>query len=139
MPTLLDVMGLDNGGTEVDGQSMAGLLETGAGHSASATAPEAYAETVWESHEPDDPGVNSCLAALRAPPWKLVWNRLTGTHQLYNVVEDPAETTDLFQQRAGVVDAMAERLVGLAGEMPALDQAAASSVLVDRLRGLGYL
>jgi choline-sulfatase len=49
---------------------------------------------------------------IRSQEWKLVWRYPAGPHELYNVVEDPAEQINLFGQKG-----QAERIRSLRKEL----------------------
>ncbi len=82
MPTLLEYTGLaDRYPDGLPGRSFAPLLTGDA-------IGERESIYVFDEYGP--------VRMIRSQEWKLVWRYPGGAHELYNVVEDPKETTNLF-------------------------------------------
>ena len=85
------------------------------------------------------------IRAIRVGPWKyLVWE--SGREELFNIADDPAETTNLIDRRIDIADSMRERLAGwIAASRPyAAGDTAGSPDAVEedarrKLRALGYI
>ncbi len=95
LPTALAAAGADPGGpANLDGVNLLPFLE-----GERAGRPHEY--LVWRS------GPN---AAVRAGPWKLLLTR-SGLARLYNVQQDPGESTDLSSSQPSVVEDLREAFV----------------------------
>lgn len=138
LPTVLEVLGLSAGEVDIDGLSLISLLQGSLDSDRGELPRRAYAETVMESATPHAAQVATCLACLRVPPWKLIWDRLRNCSELYDVVEDPGELRNLSDMNPHLVATLSEELLCLAKEMPVSEQEP-DHRLVERLRGLGYL
>ncbi|MFO0646202.1 MAG: sulfatase-like hydrolase/transferase [Polyangiales bacterium] len=65
---------------------------------------ELFAELQFSFEERQEPRV------LYAPPYKLLWDTRSGTWELYDIVRDPREAHNLFDERCDVASRMRERL-----------------------------
>ena len=92
VPTLLELLELSPSSrhTALTGRSLLPLIR---GEETSGRP--AFTETggvEGPNPSPDHPNVKS----LRADGWKLIYNQTTNAFELYNLVEDPRETTNLY-------------------------------------------
>jgi arylsulfatase A-like enzyme/thioredoxin-like negative regulator of GroEL len=92
---------------------------------------EAYAETQY----PKTAGWHS-LAALADDRWKLIQSSET---ELYDIVQDPGERTNLADAKGSLADAMRQRVATLASARPANPSDAVPADAAERLRALGYV
>jgi arylsulfatase A-like enzyme len=138
LPTVLGVFEIDIGDVETDGVSLIDLLQSEFAET-DAPAKGAYAETVMESKGSAEYEIDTCFATIRMPPWKLIWDRLRNTYELYNLSEDPGESNNLYEDRPEVVDVLSDRLLGLAQERPIRAVEDDDEIVVERLQALGYL
>jgi len=138
-PTVLSIVGVEFAG-DIDGQSLIGLLPASCQPERSATPRTAYSETVFESLDANArrAGIETCHASLRRFPWKLIWDRLAGTHELYRVDVDPHEKSNLVGANPDLVATMSAELYRLAGDIP-VSVPRADGIVEGRLIGLGYL
>jgi arylsulfatase A-like enzyme/Tfp pilus assembly protein PilF len=134
MPTVLDLLGVSKpSGVVIDGQSVTPLM-TGVRPDLGL---EAYAEAVYPLHHFGW----SDLRALRQGRYKLI---AAPRPELYDLQDDPTETTNLYAARK----ALGDRMIGRLGEMEAhfksSAQAKSEAVEIDpdakaRLAALGYV
>lgn len=101
-PTLAQLAGASTAGTKpLDGVDVWATLSTG--------APSPRTEIIYS--------VEPFRAALRQGDWKLVWfATLPSRVELYNLAEDPSESTNLAGEHPGRVAAMQARINELAAE-----------------------
>ena len=83
--------------------------------------------------------ISSCFASLRTRSWKLIWDRLDDSQELYRIDLDPGEKNDLATSRPEVVSQLLPRLQELAQEMPVDGLLSVEGVMIKRLEALGYL
>ncbi len=81
------------------------------------------------------------LTAVYSGDWKLI-SSTRGEYELYNLKEDPEETSNLFESRPAIFDALRDRLKGFQDSRPIVSgqtgEVAAGEVK-KRLEALGYL
>ncbi len=136
-PSILDLLRIADEGITTDGASLRTLLEA---RSATHGLPRpAYAETLMESTTSEEAEIVSCFAALRKPPWKLVWDRLRNQFELYNIESDPRESSGFGAGHEHLVATLRPELMDLAADMPVSRRVADDDIIVQRLKGLGYL
>ncbi len=88
LPTALDYLGLaDQTPDGLPGKSFAGVLKDQA-------APERDNVVVFDEYGP--------VRMIRSHEWKLVWRYPAGPHELYHLVTDPHEKTNLFDKRGNL-------------------------------------
>ena len=82
-----------------------------------------------------DTGPEEDILSLRTEEWKLVHGRV------YHLTEDRAEQTDVYATHRALAESLREALDTLVGEraLQAGTPVKPDSILVDRLRALGYL
>ena len=133
-PTVLSAVGISTE-ADIDGQSLFTF-----NNEPSINQPrEAYAETIFEVIQEDrETDVLTCYASLRDYPWKLIWNRLNNTYELYHIQKDPHETKNLAYQNETLVETMASKLHIFAQDMPS-EKKPTDDIIVERLEALGYL
>jgi arylsulfatase A-like enzyme len=159
VPTLLDMLGLEPP-YQVEGRSVLGHLRDGIALEptpiySEATAPVAY------TYDGRDENWKPPSFAVTLWPHRLVRRRTNEgpRYRLYNLVEDPAETRDLYPERAAAVAPLKLLLDGYevdrakrrrlleqgvtAAPRPVTPPATTSKILdqlqLDKLRALGYL
>jgi len=138
-PTVLSTLGIESEG-KIDGESLIDLLNGPPAARVALQSRKAFSETVMESTESDvsESGIVTCYASLRVPPWKLIWNRIQDTYELYRLDVDPHEERDRASDNPNLVNTMSKELRELAQAMPvAVDPG--NDVIVERLKALGYL
>jgi len=128
-PTVLDLLGQDRA-PEVNGETLVPLMN--------GTAHELEREVYSESRYGFDRFGWSPLAALRQGQFKLI---LAPRPELYDLVSDPSEQTNLYSRQPGLTRAMTVRLQKIAqpendrtNDTPAIDAATRA-----RLAALGYV
>jgi choline-sulfatase len=126
-PTMLELAALP-GLDGVDGHS---LVDGIAGRTAAAHAP-----VYMETHHPRDWWGAKEITALRTAEWLFVESPRP---ELYDVVADPGERTNLATGRRQVVAEFRETLKGFAADQPAAERAPLDAAAEARLRSLGYL
>ena len=139
-PTVLSVLGMERE-QEIDGASLIDLLSAQPRTGVDMQHRKAYSETAWELIEESNPShieFMTCYAALRNPPWKLIWNRLENTYSLYRVDVAPYERYDQASNNLKVLTAMSRELRELAQAMPG-GAGSPEDAIVERLKSLGYL
>lgn len=135
LPTLAELFDLSLGENLLDGQSLLPLVE---GESEGAEPRELYAEV---HHAPEDNlRRDPEMYTLTVGPWKYVHRPSVGTHELYQLEEDPLE----LDNRYAPDDVMVRYLQARLHEMGAISGGGASlSELseseLEALRNLGYL
>lgn len=136
-PTVLELLGIGGEGITTDGASLKVLLEARTG--THGLLRPAYAETLMESNTSEGAEIVSCFAALRKPPWKLVWDRLGNRFELYNIERDPRELSGFSASHGHIFATLRPELLHLAEDMPVSRRVTDDDITVKRLRGLGYL
>jgi arylsulfatase A-like enzyme len=139
LPTVLNLLGVDFS-EEIDGESLLPLLNTNDLQVIGSDPRKAYSETLFEvkTNGASDEEIRTCLASLRAYPWKLIWDRLKGSYEIYRVDRDPRESQNLIEEHQEMVEKLSAELHHLAQEMP-LETGQVDDLMVDRLKALGYL
>jgi arylsulfatase A-like enzyme len=141
MPTLCDLAGLATAvPLEIEGVSLVPLM-LGANSDLSA-----YSETRFERSVEDRHILTHHFNSLRTARWKLIWNRLEDSVQLFDVEHDPDELADVSDRHPGVASTMHDDLKHILGRSVP-HECMTSTVMTyseaaeieDRLRGLGYL
>jgi hypothetical protein len=125
-PTMLELAALP-GLDGVDGRSLVDAI---------AGRPALHGPVYMESYHPRDWWGAAEITALRTAEWLFVESPRP---ELYDVVADPGERTNLAIGRRQVVAEFRETLKGFAAELPAADRAPLDAVAEARLRSLGYL
>lgn len=134
MPTVLDLLGVPKpSGAVIDGVSLTKLM-TGARPDMGL---EAYAEAVYPLHHFGW----SDLRALRQGRYKLI---AAPRPELYDLQDDPKETTNLFASRKALGDRMLGRLAEMEAHFKTSAQPRSNAVEIDpdakaRLAALGYV
>lgn len=138
-PTILSNMGIDDG-NEIDGEDLSKMINLSRGDNLSNGPRKAYAETVYETidQDSDRSAIETCFAALRDYPWKLIWDRQEDTYELYRLDTDPHEKNNLAEIYPEQRRLMQSELKELAKEMP-VEAEIVEQEVVDRLKALGYL
>ena len=113
MPTVFDLLGLPMPDS-VEGQSVLPLLEG----RADTFRPEAFAETTpagWQALHNDDREI----WCVRTNDWKLILNthgeRTERRYELYDLVSDPGETNNVFDEAHGVARELRAKLDAYVG------------------------
>jgi len=143
MPSVLDYLGLpvpsDVDGEAVDLRQLAEPLPSRVRFS-QGSKPWAEVET--------DPRWTNMLKSrcIRDGSYKLIQTPYLGTEELYNVVEDPAETSDLLLNADPEIEVLSERLrldleawASTADPLPSRFEPSQMEETVQRLKSLGYL
>jgi arylsulfatase A-like enzyme len=139
-PTLLEAAGLKTT-TKVDGDSLLPLLEPGAGQDSR----PAYAEALI-AHDlnavhlmrsrPDD----GILHAWSDGRFKLIHKPLRPERgELYDLLEDPGETDNLYDRRLDVVRRLLTEMETIAPYATDDFGSGDDSEVIERLRSLGYV
>ena len=103
--TINDLIGGDSLPTEFDGGSLCELFEQGNGGSVQRGTSELVFHFPWY-------GGTLPMSAIRDGDYKLVMNLQTEDVQLYNLVQDIGETTDLASQMPEQTEQLRHRLLG---------------------------
>ncbi len=103
MPTVLDRLGLENPYT-VHGQSLMKLITSG-------KKPPSDSALIYSEHGLKflELSIGS-QKSIRTQQWKLTRNSWNGTWELYNLKEDPGETTNLAGKEPAMLEQMKELL-----------------------------
>ena len=130
MPTVLDFYGMT--APRLDGVTLTGLM--------SGRQPDLGLEAYAESVDPRRFG-RTTLRAMRDARFKVIE---APCPELYDLAADPFETTNLYQERRPLADAMRRRLQVISSERQAADPSTepvpgVSPDLKTRLSALGYL
>jgi len=109
MPTVLDLLGIvtDSDFEQLDGES---LIPLQIGKKMKEKI--AYSETgnpFNQSKPPKEPNTMS----VRTSKWKLIQNKHNNTEELYDLVNDPSETTNLAGTNLDIEDVLRKELVSL--------------------------
>jgi hypothetical protein len=139
LPFVLSVLGLETNGLDMSGRSFLDLLDTKQSVCSSPKNRNAYSETVFESLGSELVEVTSCYAALRSPPWKLIWDRLDDSFMLYDLENDPGERFNIVEIYPTLRRDLADKLKNLAEDAPVFSNVTDDAVIVSRLKDLGYL
>jgi arylsulfatase A-like enzyme/thioredoxin-like negative regulator of GroEL len=126
VPTILDLVG-GSRTDELPGRSLASLL---AG-TAPSDVPASYAESWFGRLHFGWSDVRS----IRTGDWKYV---AAPRRELYDLVRDPRETTNLAAARPALADRLAAEIEKLAPARETLEAPPIDSVTAERLRSLGY-
>lgn len=128
LPTVLELGGITPPG-EIDGRSLVGTL---AGRP---LAPRfAYAEADWRGDELDT------FRMVQDESTKLIFNRLTGEAELYDLDTDPGEHHDIAGSDPERLEQMMAPLRGYLGnERSAPDRPPLTPEEIEALRALGYV
>jgi len=132
-PTLCELLDLRAQGEAFDGSSLVAGLD-----SFGFEAREVYAEV---HHAAEDRlGRDTQMYSLSYGRWKYIHRPASGAHELFDLVEDPGELTNLYASQQPVGLALQARLLALGavgGEVPSLEGLPPEEL--ERLRALGYL
>jgi len=128
LPTVLELGGIAPPG-EIDGLSLVGTLE------GRALPPRfAYAEADWRGDELDT------FRMVQDEKTKLIFNRLTGEAELYDLEHDPDERHDIARSDPERLERMMAPLRGYLGnEQSAPDRPPLTPEEIETLRALGYV
>lgn len=135
LPTLLELLGID----DVQRRQAESVLALARGGDVTPIPFYAHDENAWEA---------DAIQALELGPHKLIWKTREGVEssELYDLSQDPGETTDLGQRERDVLEQLeAERLRWSEFySRPDGDDGSASQVQLDerteaQLRALGYV
>jgi arylsulfatase A-like enzyme len=130
VPTALGLLGLQPA-SDLDGHD---LRTTWTGANPQAGTRLAFAEADWQNAEPD------IKRMVRSPRFKLVYDRLSGARQLYDLQTDPRETRDVITGHADVAYAMIKALATFTATTRPVERAAPlPQETIERLKSLGYL
>jgi arylsulfatase A-like enzyme len=131
VPTVLEILDLEHP-SAIDGRSLMPMTRG----NAPIEVKEVYSELT--------PKWGGSIRALIAYPWKLIHHSVRPEeYELYDIAEDPFETTDLSSHRSQVGDAMRDSLLRWIADKG--DQRVASSIARidkathDQLKALGYV
>lgn len=122
-PTILDVTGVETPET-MRGTSLVSAMETG-------EAGDDPVVSEWDHH-------GDRVASVRTPDWKYIRDDLRGREELYDLTDDPGETSNCIQGSSEVVDHLQTHL-GLLPEEDLQDEPIKGDQRRRRLRDLGYL
>lgn len=132
-PTLMSILNIEIDNT-VDGESLLPII-----HDCEFSSRKAYSETIFELLESDkETDVLTCYASLRAYPWKLIWNRLDNSYELFRIDKDPGERNNIIKDYPKITTNMVSELRCLAQELPQ-GVNLKDNRLLKRLKALGYL
>jgi choline-sulfatase len=110
-PTILEAAGIRIPGT-FEGRSLMPFLSSRFEKTGQALRPSGLPYSCYMSeslaHRPEK-------KALRCPPWKLIFDPFFGTSELYNLVDDPLETTDQSAARPDIVSDLTDILLAAMG------------------------
>lgn len=134
-PTLAEEAGVTTG--TVEGES---LYQAVTGDSERRTA---YAETRLERSPNNLDDLVTDLVGIRNRRWKLIYDQLDDSYELYDVENDPGEQHDVAAEFVDVCDDFAAKLDQLLANAPDketnLMSDAEQAAVEDHLEGLGYL
>ncbi len=135
-PTILDFLDLSEG-WKTDGQSLARVLETGSN-------PEGGRDIISElDFESREERRNSHKTSVIRSQWKLIHDRDDGAFELYNLIDDPSERSNLIDKAAPAeLEIMREsikRVEKARVETSPRERTDLDPKEVERLRSLGYL
>ena len=137
--TVLELAGVDQSGLHFQGDSFAGLIERDDA-AASATI---FMEAEFASRLPDDVGKETHKKAIIWGRYKLIHDQMKGTLELYDLADDPAETTDLSGDRQELVKQLRpilqQRIALARQEKTDAQEVDLTEEELDRLRELGYI
>lgn len=143
-PTVLSALGLESE-SGLDGESLISLVGDPKQPDRELKSRTTYSETLFEVTEIKDDksdavraDATTCFASLRSFPWKLIWDRLNNSYELYNLADDPNEKNNVFSAHPQIVGSLSTELSQLAQEMPVVVDEVDREV-VERLEALGYL
>jgi len=140
MPTVLSALGVQTS-TSTEGESLIELVDAPVNEGVSKNPRKAYSETIFETIDNDvteEVEIVSCYASLRTYPWKLIWNRLENSYELYRIDIDPHENHDCISNHLDLVTTMTTELRELAQGMPE-SVSSTNDILAEWLEALGYL
>jgi len=111
MPTILDLLEikLDTNYEPLDGQSLVSLM-----NGLKFEEKIAYSETGNPLHNKAPPKAPN-TKAVRTSKWKLIFNEYNNTKELYDLKNDPNETTNLFGTGLPIENTLWKELVLLNG------------------------
>jgi arylsulfatase A-like enzyme len=139
LPTALELVDID-WQAEIDGRSLVSLLD---GRETEAAAPAAYTQTwLYALDQRARAGADDLYhpRALRTERWKLIDDPTRGRLQLYDLMGDPAERSDLAGNRGALARELHRELAELASRGgPAPQAAELTDTERAKLRALGYL
>jgi hypothetical protein len=127
---------------DVDGESLLELVGTENHGENNASPRKAYSETIFESigyDNPEEVEIISCYASLRDYPWKLIWNRLDNTYELYKIDNDRHERHNKINDNVDIMKSLSFELRELAEDIPTNVRTSDDDLLIKRLEELGYL
>jgi arylsulfatase A-like enzyme len=137
-PTLMSLLNV-NTNNVMDGESLLPIIYNNNEFNIEKSIRNAYSETIFELIEGDSEiDVLTCYASLRAYPWKLIWDRLEDSYELYNLESDPSEQKNLVKNHPQISADMSLKLRDLAKGLPQ-GVKTSNDLLVKRLEALGYL
>jgi arylsulfatase A-like enzyme len=152
-PTLLEAAGVDPPAADtVSTNSLSGAVDGGPGDDQTRGAaiaeylvPQPAVETLRERAGGADADgrleqYDRALRAVRTPEWKFV-EASDGSRELYDVVDDPRESTNLAADRPGVADRLQARLRDAFGPLTRGEQDTGTidTGARQRLEDLGYI
>jgi len=95
MPTIMDILGipLSDANMKLDGESLINFIQN-----VEPTPRIAFSETAGLAgpySSPNSPNVHS----IRTDKWKLIFNKIPKTYELFNIEKDPNEENNLYGQK----------------------------------------
>lgn len=120
-PTILDLLGIEASGVQLDGPSLAPVLRNEA--------------------QPQDPVFATWGAerSVRDGRYKLIQNLATGTFELYDLEADPAEESNLAEQLPEIATKLRRRLSAWVRQHEGDASGEGADEVGQHLRSLGYL
>jgi len=134
-PTILGLVGAPSG-VPTQGRSLVPLIEAARAGRPSADRP-VYCQTDLEDTRPHS---GRASYAVRTPPWKYIESPVLGLTELYDLVNDPAETVNVAKEFPQVSSELGAALARWLAATPRLDVAPSelSPERAEALRALGY-
>lgn len=104
---------------------------------------KAYAETRKEQSANNLYDLITDLTGLRTDRWKLIYNQLDGSYELYDIERDPGEQSNVADEYMEVRDELATELKNMLSDTPDKEECIVSDSewesVRDHLEGLGYM
>jgi arylsulfatase A-like enzyme len=140
LPTLLDALDMpfDTGpSAQIDGKSLAPALN---GAPETVEYPEVAFSSTTNYESPSEADLKTIgQFAITSGSWKLLWTPDSEETELYNLEEDPQETTDLSSAEPEKAAELLTRLEAEVEEATASYSDDEEAAIQDRLEDLGYL
>jgi arylsulfatase A-like enzyme len=142
LPTVLELMGLEERTGDVEGVSLAGaLLGKAAAPGRNPARTVVLQRRRYDAHAVDGVPLKGAKFAIRVDAWKYIEARDEGTRELFDLARDPRETENLAASRSEEADRLSRLIAAWRGRFERGDGARdeASPETLEALRALGYV